>query len=336
MTMSTQAVEMSDSLVLVQAQPIEKLFDRATIDPILEEIKKQCRAVPVDISTDAGRKACASLAFRIAKTKTFIEGQRITLVASEKKRLAAIDSEGKRIREELDALKEEVRRPLTEWEEAEEQRIKKHEALILELGRVGDLGIVTAADIEKRIAYLESVDLSGLAEFTLRARTAKDEALGFFRRRLLQVKKEEEDRVEFARLRQEEEARAQKARDEAIAAKARADAESRAKEAENRAAKAEAEALAAKARAKADAEAAERKAKIAQERAVQQERERADRQRQAEVDAEAKREANKRHRTKINNQAIDALIEEGIDKTVAKAVIELIAKDEIPNVRISY
>jgi len=325
-----------DALVLVQPLPLEKLFERATIDPILEQIKAQCRAVPTDISTESGRKAVASLAFKIAKTKTFIESQRITLVASEKKRLAVIDAEGKRIRDELDALKDEVRQPLTEWENAETQRINKHELIIADLADAANMGLATTADIETRITHLKSFSLAGMQEFTKRAEETRAASLVSLRTRLEESHREDRERAEVARLRQEQEARAQKQRDETIAAKARADAEIQIREAETRAAQAEEDKQRTIAKALANEIAAKKRADEDKTKAIQKERERVERQRQAEADAEAKRESSKRHRTKINNEAIAAFAEFGIDTAIAKKVVDLIAMGQIPNIKISY
>jgi hypothetical protein len=337
----------NDSLVLVQAQPLEKLFERATIDPILEQIKAQCRSIATDISTESGRKAIASLAFKIAKTKTFIESQRVTLVASEKKRLAMIDSEGKRIREELDALKDEVRKPLTDWERAEELRVEGHEQTILALTGAANLGLASVADVEARLAYVKSFNLSAMQEFTKRAEQARDVSLASLQLRLAQAHKEESDRAELERLRLEQAARAQKERDEAIAARARADAEAKTKEAEARAHKAEAEKLAAELREKEQAalankrlenerKAAEKRALAEKEEAVKLERDRVERQRKAQADAEAKREADKRHSMKIKNGAIAALVAGGMQEPAASLAIELISKGQVPNVKIVY
>src|SRR5208337_4584916 len=126
--MATQVEEaQNQALVLVEALPIEKLFEPITINPILERIKIEVRAVPTDISTERGRKAVASLAFKIAKTKTFIGDRHDELVSKEKRSLGLIDGEWKRIREDLDAFKVEVRKPLTDWEQTEQDRVDARE-----------------------------------------------------------------------------------------------------------------------------------------------------------------------------------------------------------------
>src|SRR5208282_4694518 len=216
----------TSALVLVEAQPIAKLFERATIDPILEKIAIEVRASKFDITKEQDRKACASLAFKLAKTRTFIEDRRKDLVSGEKKRLKIIDDEGKRIRETLESLQDEVRKPLTDWEDIEKARVAKHEEHILELERYPNFfNPPTTDDIRKRLAALEREDLSDLREFSDRARIAKDLSLGALRSRLAMSEKADSDRAELERLRKEQEAREQKVREDAISAKAKADAE---------------------------------------------------------------------------------------------------------------
>jgi colicin import membrane protein len=89
--MATQTVtqpEQTTALAVIQSLTPARLFEAGVIDPILERIKAEVRAVQTDISTEAGRKAVASLAFKVARSKTFIDDQRKALVSDEKKRLA--------------------------------------------------------------------------------------------------------------------------------------------------------------------------------------------------------------------------------------------------------
>jgi colicin import membrane protein len=116
-TIETEVV----SLAVIESLTPAKLFEPGTIDPLIERIKAEVRSVAIDITTDFGRKACASLAFKVARSKTFIDKQRLELVRDEKKRLAAIDKEGTRIWNALEDLQKEVRQPLTAWEQEQER-----------------------------------------------------------------------------------------------------------------------------------------------------------------------------------------------------------------------
>src|SRR5208337_3295950 len=264
--MATQVEEaQNQALVLVEALPIEKLFEPITINPILERIKIEVRAVPTDISTERGRKAVASLAFKIAKTKTFIGDRHDELVSKEKRRLGLIDGEWKRIREDLDALKVEVRKPLTDWEQTEQDRVDAHEHHI---GRLESATILpsnaTTAQIAERIAELEADDLSQMDEFLKRAMEAKAKALEELRSRHARSVQQDADRAELGRLRVEKEQRDREERERQIAEQATKDAEAKAarqvEEARQSAEKAEKDRVAAVEQAEREKIAAELKA----------------------------------------------------------------------------
>lgn len=339
--MSTQVESLTSALTLVEAQPIEALFKPEAINPILAKIAVEVRAPKFDITKDVDRKLCASLAFKLAKTRTFIDSCRLKLVAAEKQRLKAIDKEGARIWDELETLQSEVRKPLTDWEDAEKARIARHEEHIRQLEQYPNFFVSpSTCDIRKRLAALEREDLSDMREFTERARTAQGVSLRSLRENLAASEKADADRAELGRLRQEQEVRTQKEREQAIAAKAKVDAEAVAEKKiqEAQAAKAKAEQMAAdliEAQAR-HTEAAKVRAKQEQDAAVQREKDRQVAQKKAEAEAEAKREANKKHCAKINRGALDAFIARGIEEEIGKLVIELIAKGQIPNIKITY
>lgn len=69
------------------------------------------------------------MAHKVARSKTYIDNAGKDLVAELKALPKQIDESRRVVRERLDALKDEVRRPLTEWE-AEQERIKAEEAML--------------------------------------------------------------------------------------------------------------------------------------------------------------------------------------------------------------
>jgi hypothetical protein len=332
-----------EALVLkeVEVLPLEKLFERETIDPILERIKVECLAIPVNVNSERGRKECASLAYKIARSKGFIEDRHKELVGKEKRRLAEIDSEWKRIRETLDALKTEVRKPLTEWEKKEEDRTFAHEQHISRLEESVRIKVdSTTAEIAARIALVEADDASRMEEFTERGEEAKAKALEYLRSWHARSVQRDAEKVELERLRVEKEKRDREDRERQIAEQATKDTESRAarqvQEAKDAAARAEQAAADLLAKTERDAEEARARAQREQEAAVQRERERASNERRTAEAEEAKRESDRQHCAKINREAMDALVAGGVAKEAAKLAVQLIAKGQIPNVRISY
>lgn len=364
--MSTATAEKTESrdLVVIRQMTPAIFADSASVEDVLAKLEQEVRAIPRDISTADGRAAIASLAYKVARSKTALDDMGKELVAEWKAKASLVDAERRKIRDRCDALKEEVRKPLTEWEEADKRRIEAHEKAILDVQALLDFGgqEATAAQLKERIDILAARPPRQWEEFIQRA---SDAAL-FVGRRLEDLHAaavaREAERAELARLRREQAEREQRERDGRIAAaaaeRARLEAEAKAKreaeevaeraaaeqrrverekaEALARAEKAEADRKAAIAKAESDkriaAEAAER-ARIA---AVEAERRRVADEQAREAAATAKREANTRHRAKINGEARDGLVKVGLTVEQGTAVVTAIAKGEVPNVSISY
>lgn len=313
------------------------------IDPILARIRQEIDGFVPDITSKRGRDNVASMAYRVARSKTYLDGVGKELVDELKDVPKKIDASRKRIRETLDAWQKEVRRPLTEWEDAEESRVSRIKDCLAELqALIGDTIERPSLIIRERLAEVkaEAITEDRFGEYTGAAAELKDKAIAALEVRIATAEKRESDAAELARLRAEAEVRAQAERE----AKAKQDAEER----ERRAAEvaAAAERAKAEAAAKAAAEAAERKDrehKAAIEAAERKAVEAAARAK-AEVEAsiareaaeKARREADREHRATINRAALAAFVEAGIAEDVAKQVVTLIAAASIPNVTINY
>ncbi|MDE1907678.1 MAG: hypothetical protein KGH75_14640, partial [Rhodospirillales bacterium] len=147
------------ALTVIEPANVMTVFtDRQRIDPILEHIAREVRSFVPDTSTAKGRKEIASLAFKVAQTKTYLDGLGKDLVAELKELPGRIDKNRAAIRETLDALKAEARRPLTEWE-AEQERIAAEEkakaeaaALAVKVEADHELAILMDREIERQAA----------------------------------------------------------------------------------------------------------------------------------------------------------------------------------------
>jgi colicin import membrane protein len=348
--------QQSTALVLVGELPAPQLlFAPGALDPILERIRAEVRAIDTDISTETGRKAIGSLALKVSKTKTFIEDRRLALVADEKRRLAVIDSEGKRFRDALDELRDEVKKPLEEWLESEAKRMRSHESRIAMMHDVADALFIAIASVDNASKHLDELFNHDFQEFAKRATQAHERArlhLDACRERIV---KDEAERIEKERAEAEAAEKRRIEREAKIAEDARIKAEAAAKKREEEQAAAAkrreeevAEAVAKeKARAEKAAEERERQAEADKvEAATKAERERiaavdAERQRQRDADARAEKErlnrqANKGHREAAHALAINHLVACTIEQSVAETVIDVIARGLIPGVTITY
>lgn len=330
------------------------------LDPYLQQIRAEIDAFVPDVSTKKGRDAIASIAHKVARSKTALDNVGKELVADLKEIPKKIDAERKRMRDTLDAWKDEVRGPLNEWEAAEEQRMAMHTEAIDHMKSLA-LGIeeFDSGSISNRITETEAFIMDGSwEEFEAEAHRVKAATLAALQMALTKRQAYEAEQAELERLRAEAAQREQKDREERIAREAaeqaQREAEQRAQVERDAAAKREADAKAAAERRelelKLQAEQAEREKLEAQQRAEQAERDAAERaeraaaaerQRQADeqarIEAEAKaREADKAHKAAINRAALEAFVAGGMTEDCAKQAVTLIAKRQIPNIQITY
>ncbi|NLG06046.1 MAG: hypothetical protein GX567_19795 [Clostridia bacterium] len=266
------------------------LFEPGKLDPLIEHVRAAVKAEDRDATTPAGRDRIKSLAYKVTRTKTTIDAAGKQLVADEKKRLAAIDAERRRVWNELENLADEIRQPVTEYENREKTRVEAHKAAVEAIGNLDFFASQPTTDeIAARLAEAEAVGVDH-EEFTALATKAKDVVVGSLRAKLEASRKADAERAELERLRREAAEREQREREERAAAKAREEAEQKAREERERQAHESAER---EARIKAEAEARERAAKEAAERAEREKREAeeaAKRAEEARVAAEKKAE----------------------------------------------
>lgn len=330
------------------------------LEPYLQQIRAEIDAFVPDVSSRKGRDAIASIAHKVARSKTALDNVGKDLVAELKEVPKKIDAERKRMRDLLDAWKDEVRRPLTEWEEAEAARVAKHEADIEAMKSwINPAGDTTASELQDIIFRLETHEIdASWEEFEAEAHRVKAGSLATLREALAKREQYEAEQAELERLRREAAEREQKEREERIAREAaeaeRLAAERRAQEERDAAARREAEAKAAAEKRelelKLQAEQAEREKVEAQRRAEQAERDAraraeqaaaAERQRQADEQARiereaAAREADRAHKGAVLKAAKEAVMTVGITEDQAREVIKLIAAGGVPQVYIAY
>jgi len=351
-----QVIEQNAIVVAFQKENgIQDLFDR---------MAEQARSIVPDVTTKKGRDAIASQAYKVSKSKTAVDNHGKDLVAGIKAQAAVIDRDRKAWRDQCDALRDEIRKPLDDWEQAEKARVAKHEQLI-------DVIRMSAAicqnpenpwasiNIKDSISDLESLVIdSSLEEYEEQAKLAKFESLELLRKALAQAEQREAEQVELERLRQAEIERQQKERDEAIARQAaenaRIEAENKVKAEREQAEKLARESAEREARLKAEKEAAElreaqlkqqaieqaKQAEIKQKQAIEAERKRIEDEQAAKIkadqEAEAARLANKEHMRSINREILNKFCEIGLDEGQAKAVITAIANNQVPHVSVKY
>lgn len=297
-------MENQNALIPIERTNAMAVFtSQDAITKILEGIAQEARSTTPDLTTAKGRKEIASTAFKIAKSKAYLDGVGKELVAELKELPKQIDASRKLARDYLDNLRDEIRAPLDAWEQ-EQERI---EAERVEAERLKALAIQVEADHETALMMNELWDLNQ-AEL---ARKAEAERV-------------ERERVIAERAAQE--------------AKDKAEREAKARETEQQLALERAERAAKEAEERAKA--AEIAAAEAVKRAEEDERRRAEMQARAEAAAAAEakaREEDREHRKSVNRAALDDLVRcSGISEEQGKKIVIAIATGDVRHTRIFY
>jgi hypothetical protein len=309
------------------------------LDEIIKQVEMEVATFEHDMSNQARRGKTASLARKVASTKTYLDGLGKDLVADWKTKAKAVDANRKMMRDRLDELRDLARKPLTEWEE-EDKRIKEEEA-----ERIAAEKLREEVERDHEMALLMNAEFDRQAE---EARKAEAEA------ERLRLEAEEKARLEreaqIAKEAKEAAEREAKEREERIKREAQEAAEKAERErleAIEREEQLKRDAIAAEERRKFEAEQAEKQRIEAEARAKREAEEAAERAKQAEIQRQkdeeariaaeqAKREANKRHIGAIRRAAKESLMILGMDEDQARAVVMAIHNGKIANVSIHY
>ncbi|EDQ0374151.1 hypothetical protein DEC57_000994 [Salmonella enterica subsp. enterica serovar Anatum] len=308
------------------------------LEKFLEQIRESVKEVP-DLSTAKGRARIASLAAQVSRSKTAVEKPGRDYLRHLKEAVKPAEAELRRFVSACDEMRDEVRRPLTEWE-AEQERIKAEEAM----------NVLHAEALEMNIKF----DQERAAKFE-----ADHEMALLMNEKHDREAKEKAEEAERQRIAHEEELKRQaaekaKREDEEKIERERAEASRREAELKLKAEQAERERIAADQKAEAEKKAAAERAEREKQEAIEVEKrkaqEEADRiKREAEAkevarlaeekriaDEAAARAADVEHRLAINAAAVQALIDQGIPDDWAKACVVAIARGKVPATTINY
>ncbi|WP_393936724.1 coiled-coil domain-containing protein [Aeromonas rivipollensis] len=349
-------------LVVIEPTTAVALFTEGQgVAELLADIRQKATSLVPDITTAKGRKEIASIAYAVAKTKTYLDGLGKEQTDKFKEIPKRIDANRKQIRDTLDALKDEVRAPLNQYEAAEEARVA---ALQSRLARLNELGSsasieIAAADLQAMLTEVEQTALDDTwQELLPQATVARELAAKRIGEVLAARQKYEAEQAELEQLRQKQAEQERIDRDRQIAEQAAEQARLKEEErqrlereaAQHREQEAQRQAQAAREReeqARRDAEAAElarqqaeanaaRQAEEAATRAAEQERQRIEHEQRLKDEEDARRMADRAHQGRINSAILMDLIGMGIEEDKAVTLIKHIANNKIAHLTINY
>lgn len=256
--------EPTDLVAKALENPVALFTDAAKFSDFYARVKAETDKLTPDTSTNKGRDEIRSMARKVVTTKTTLDKAAKKLTEGWREQTNQVNAARNKMVADLAALAEEVRKPLTEWEAAEEARVDRANNLITEF----KLAAVftnedTSATIRARGKTVFEIELTGLGDMLDAVQAAKDHAIGRLKDALAHAIKEEADRAELEKLRAEAADRAEADRVAAEQAEA---------------VRAEAERIEAEKRRADEAKAeSERQAKLAEERRVAAQKAEADR-----------------------------------------------------------
>jgi hypothetical protein len=301
-------------------------------DAVKEEVSTQ---VP-DLKTAKGRERIASLAAKVSKSKVAVEKPGREYLKRLKEMPKVVEEELRTFVSAMDALRDETRKPLTDWEAAETARKDAHVDAVQAIHDYCDVAEgTTAAALLESITAVEAIQIDDKwEEFEIEASRAKESTLTKLRREFVARQQYEAEQAELLRLRAEAEAQAQRDHDaeiaRAAAEQARIEAEQRAQAERESAARREQELLEQAAATQRATEQAARDAEAAAERQrlqLQLQAEQAERQAaQAEANriaAEQRAEQERIAAEQRQAQAVEQARQKELDRQAAAAAYEL-------------
>ena len=174
--------------------------------PIIEKIKNEVDSFNHDLSTKSGRAATASLSAKVSKCKVKLGDLGKGLVSEWKKKASIVDKNRREMRDTLDPLRDEARKPLAEWENSEKERINLIKNNILNIENLAGKPFLDSIDIVSNIEQLLSIEIDdSYSEFKDKAEDAKKESTKKAYENLKVSTDRENKEKEYLRIRQKHE-----------------------------------------------------------------------------------------------------------------------------------
>ena len=198
-------------MAIVEHNPVIVLTNADKAEQLFAEVKAECDAFVVELTTKKGRDALRAQASKIITTKTTIDKAGLALTKQWRDQTKVVNDARAEITLRLDTMAKDVRRPLTEWEDAEKARVERCREIV---ERIHGAAIVTmddtAATVRARGFEIWGVEIgSDFGDLANEAANAKEATVATLKAALVRLEKEEADRAELERLRAEAAERAE-------------------------------------------------------------------------------------------------------------------------------
>ena len=186
----------------------QKLYREGLLAPTVNDLKDEAAAFVADATTEEGRKAIKSFAYRLTRSKNILDEKGKEINDTLRVHINAVDERRRIMRKEIDELITTIEKPLTEWEANERLRKNKLDA---DLAKVKNAIIFfkepSLAEIDERIATLKGFDGYDWQEYGDAPKCVIEESLQFLNEKRTLREQQIKDQEELARLRAAEASR---------------------------------------------------------------------------------------------------------------------------------
>lgn len=336
---------MSD-IIVVEEYKASEIFSENGKAMIMDRLK-EVTSEPQDITTEAGRKKINSVARKIGGLRTKINDYKKSSTEEWRKLINDANANAKDILDAVDAFKDEYRRPLAEYEEAEKERKQTIENSIQVVCDFQTVSIDGVSQAEHFLSSLLEAKNLEYMEFQsiFDAEYAKAEI--YLNDQLAHHKKLEEQRKELERIEQERQEAAARQKAEEMQRKAEEEARLKIEREKQEQADRIKQDEIRKERERISAEEAEkqriRDEHEAEKRRIQKEhddamaKERAEKEKIEREKREAQaRAADKEHKKSIHRDILSAMVDLGITDDQAKDFIRNVVSGKVPHIKIQY
>ncbi len=352
-------------LIVKEKKEIESLFmSPGGIEPILERIKDVALDFESNLDTDKGRKVYSSQAMSVSRSKVYLEGIASELKKDAQARIATVNATRDRIKSFCDELRDEIRGPLTEYEnnkKKERDNLNNKLALLInivsETNFRSDLTYMTKKIIELESMVMAVTDGSW-GDLEREAHSAIERGLKHLKKCVLDRESYDKDQKDLAILREKERLRKEEdekrlaiekeKKDKELAIErerqSRLDSENKKQREEIERVEREKESLRQqeekerldKERAVIEKDEANKRAQEAELRLREMEQEKIEEEKIKNAAIELAKKNEIENRRKVHNLIVKSLVSLGLDVEECVGIVRAIAQRKISRLKIDY
>ncbi len=194
------------------------LFLNGGVAKVISDLSEQAAAFTGDVSTQEGREARKSFAYRLTRSKTILDDKGAELNKPLREKIDAVDKVRRDMKAKIDQMVKDVRAPLDKWESDEQARINGlNQKIKLIRDSMSFFQEPSVKDIDDRLGQLDYLNGVDWQEKSYEAVPLLAEAINSLKLRRVSAEVREAEQAELAKLR---------------AAQAERDAQDKAREAE--------------------------------------------------------------------------------------------------------